>query len=365
LRIGIDVHTIGARKTGNERFITNIVRELRGLCTHELFLYFGSQDAPGLWPKHPLTHTRAMAGPSLLRVPYLLPRISARDRLDVLLVQYTAAGRIRFPVVPVIHDVSFASEQAASYFSTTDRMRMRATIPRTMRRAPRIITVSEFSRDEIVRLYGIPRDRIDVAHDAPDPKLTAMDSKSPAEAPPYFLAIGNIERRKNLITLVRAFARLRSEHPEISEKLVIVGKDGYGAAEVKKAAAALGDPRIVFAGYIADAALASLLAHATCLAYPSAYEGFGLPVIEAMAAGVPALASDIPVMREVAGDAGMLLPVQDPSAWADALFRIATNEELRLDMISKGRARAARFSWKASAEVVLESLERAAAEPLP
>src|SRR5205823_12378623 len=118
--------------------------------------------------------------------------------------------------------------------------------------------------------------------------------------------------------------------------------------------------RVVFTGYVDDGALVGLMRRATAFAYPSVYEGFGLPPVEAMAAGTPAVVADIPVTREVVGDAGLRLPATDPAAWGDALLRLAGDDVMRAVLVERGRKRAAEFSWDASAAVVLAALERAA-----
>jgi glycosyltransferase involved in cell wall biosynthesis len=180
---------------------------------------------------------------------------------------------------------------------------------------------------------------------------------------PFFLSIGNLQPRKNLITLVKAYRALVAAHPGLPEKLVIVGQEWRGdtAVELQRETSDLqAAGRVVFTGYIRDDELIGLLQRATAFAYPSIYEGFGLPPVEAMAAGAPALVADIPVTREVVADAGLRLPAKDVDAWADALLRIATDQRERTDFIERGRTRAATFTWQRSAERILEALEAAA-----
>jgi glycosyltransferase involved in cell wall biosynthesis len=173
--------------------------------------------------------------------------------------------------------------------------------------------------------------------------------------------VGNLQPRKNLETLVEAYARVVQSRPDLPERLVLVGKEVYAAGPVYERAATLRQSgRVLFTGYLPHQDLIGLLQGATAFAYPSVYEGFGLPPVEAMVAGVPALVSDIPVMREVAGEAALRLPPLDPAAWADALMKVATDARLRSSLIERGRARAARYTWEACAEVVLAALERAA-----
>jgi glycosyltransferase involved in cell wall biosynthesis len=363
LRLGIDAHAIGERRTGNERFIANVVRELRGLCEHELVLYFTRPESAAAWPSSPGTEVRLLrpANP-VLRIPVVLPVRAFRDRLDALLVQYTGPPFVSCPVVTVVHDVAFAL--FPQYFSLSDRLWMGRTIPATMRRAASVVTVSEFSRDEIRRVYGLRPGRVVVAPNGVDPVFLARPDRPGPRRDPFFLAVGNLQPRKNVATLIRAYRRLLEWHPEVPERLVVVGQEWLAeeAAALRLEAADLtANGRVVFAGYVQDTQLVDLMREATAFAYPSLYEGFGLPPLEAMAAGTPALVSDIPVMREVVGDAAVRLPATDVEAWAKGLLRVATDGALREDLARRGPQRAARFTWQASARVVLAELERAAA----
>jgi len=168
LRIGIDAHAIGGRQTGNERFIANLIPALRELCEHDLFLYFTDGRAAAGWPAQHGTTIRILSpGNPLIRIPFSLPARAARDRLDVLFVQYTAPPITGIPVVTIVHDVAFA--RFPEFFTPKERLWMRRTIPFTMRRAAQIVTVSDFSKAEIVRVFGVAEERITVAHNGVDP----------------------------------------------------------------------------------------------------------------------------------------------------------------------------------------------------
>ena len=139
---------------------------------------------------------------------------------------------------------------------------------------------------------------------------------------------------------------------------MIVGKEQFGAEQVHREAEELRNAgKVVFTGHIDDQTLIGLLQHATAFAYPSVYEGFGLPPLEAMAMGVPVVVADIPVMREVVGDAALLLPPTSERAWSDALWRLSSEEALTKHLSLRGRDRAAEFTWEASARNVLTTLE--------
>lgn len=360
LRIGIDAHAIGERKTGNERFVSNLIPALRSLCDHELVLYFTRPEVAAEWgaATGPEVHVLKPAHP-LARIPITLPYRAKKDRLDVLLVQYTGPPILGCPLVTVVHDVAYALYPR--YYSATARVWMRRTIPYTMRRAAGVVTVSEFSKREIVRVHGIPPGRITVAHNGVDPIFRDPSPHPSPLEPPFFLTVGNLQPRKNLSTLVRAYRRLVLEHPEIRERLVIVGQEWFDAESLHRETADLRSAgRLVFTGYIPDDQVVGLLHRATAFAYPSVYEGFGLPPVESMATGTATLVSDIPVMREVVGEACLRISPLDESAWGAALARIATDASLRAELAERGRTGSARFTWEGSARSVLGALERAA-----
>jgi glycosyltransferase involved in cell wall biosynthesis len=363
LRLGIDAHAIGERQTGNERFITNVTRALGTVCDHELILFVGTAAAADGFRGMERVQVRVMRPDNpAARLLWWFPTVARRDRLDALLVQYVGPPFVACPVVTVVHDVAFAVYP--EFYSRAERMWMPRAIPATMRRAAGVVTVSRFSRDEIRRLYGISEDRVTVAYNGVDPVFLGNGDGAPVAPrvePPYFLAVGNLQPRKNLVTLIRAYRTLVARHPNTAERLVVVGQEFYAADAVLAEAADLTRAgRIVFTGYVPDADLVALLRSATAFAYPSVYEGFGLPAVEAMAMGVPTLVSDVPVMREVTGDAAVRLPPTDPKAWADALGSVASDGDRRTDLANRGRRRAADFTWESAARQVLAALEAAA-----
>jgi glycosyltransferase involved in cell wall biosynthesis len=361
LRIGIDAHAIGGRLTGNERYIANLIPALTHGSDHAFVLYFTRPDAMADWRGLPRTTLRLLrpAHP-VVRIPVGLPWHARRDRLDVLLVQYAGPPVPTCPIVTIVHDVAFALYP--EYYSRLERIWMPRAIPSTMRRAAAVVTVSGFSSSEIARVYAIPTSKITVSYNAVGrPFRTPGPNGSPDRVDPYFLAVGNLQPRKNLTTLLDAYRRLIAEHPERRERLLIVGQRWRHAHGTLHAAEDLRrSGRLAFVGYVSDERLVELLRGATAFAYPSIYEGFGLPPLEALAVGTPTIVGDIPVMREVLGEAALRVPTKDPAAWAEALLRVATDPPLREDLVERGRRVASRFTPEASAEPVLAALEAAA-----
>ncbi len=365
LRIGIDAHAIGERKTGNERVIANLIPALRRLCDHRFVLYFTHPEAAEQWRVLPNTEVRLLRpSSSVVRIPVALPVRAARDRLDVLLVQYTAPPVVGCPVVTVVHDVAFAL--FPHFYTRGERVWMRRTIPATMRRAAAVVTVSEFSKREILRVYGIPPGRVVVAPNGVAPVFLDPAPRPAPQDPPFFLTVGNLQPRKNVATLVQGYRRAVELRPGLAERLVVVGQEWSSrtaGALLRETTDLRAAGRVAFTGYVSDHDLVGLLQRATAFAYPSLYEGFGLPVVEAMAAGAPVLASDVPAHREVAGQAARLVVATDPEAWAEALLEMAGDGRLRTRMARLGRERAGGFTWERSARAVLGALEAAANVP--
>lgn len=359
LRIGVAAHKLGREGTSADRVVSNLIMALRDVCDHDLVLYLTDPEATERWRSRGYFRTTVrLLRPShpLVRLPLALPLAAARDNLDVLLAHVHRPPASPCPVVCLVNDVSFA--RMPQYFSRLERTYMNRTIPASMRRSQALVAISEFTRDEIVRVYDIPASRITVAPCAADPMFFDSTRRRSAVAPPFFLSIGNLQPRKNLITLIRAYQQLIEQHPSVPERLVIVGKNGFQAEQVHRVAEELhAAGKVVFTGHVDDQSLIGLLQHATAFAYPSVYEGFGLPPLEAMAMGVPVVVADIPVMREVVGNAALRLPATSKRAWAETLRKLSSERALAQRLSVRGRERAAEFTWEASARSVLTTLE--------
>jgi glycosyltransferase involved in cell wall biosynthesis len=264
-----------------------------------------------------------------------------------------AAGRRN---VVLIHDVAALRRPEA--YGRVYAAYQRRLLPAVARKARRVITVSEFSRAEIAELLGVPRAGIEVAPNGVDARFSPGADPAPAAERfgldrPYVLAVGTRSARKNLGALSQASRRLG----ELGVELVVAGSArGYLRGEEPPE----GLRRL---GYVEDPLLPGLYAGARALAMPSLHEGFGLPCLEAMAAGVPVVAARSGALPETCGDAALLVE-PEPEALADALVAAATNAELRERLSRAGTARAARFGWDAAAERADQVLGRALEEAL-
>jgi glycosyltransferase involved in cell wall biosynthesis len=271
--------------------------------------------------------------------PFVLP-VQAR-RLDVLhCTTFRAPLRAPLPVVVTVHDL--AAIHFPELFTTWTRLYAKTFLPAVLRGAARVLAVSEFTKRDVAEVAGVPADRIDVAYNAADPSVFTPDG--PAAEGDYVLAVGTLEPRKNLPRLIDATARLGLE-------LRIAGARGWGGVDVDA-------PHVRWAGRPSDNELATLLRGALCLAYPSLWEGFGIPVLEAMLCGTPVVTSDGSAMAEVAGGAAELVDPRDVDSIAAGIERaLARRDELR----SAGLERARGFTWAATADAVVDSYRRALA----
>ena len=258
------------------------------------------------------------------------------------------------PYVVTVHDMGL--EVLRDAHPLAKRLYTRRLIPHTARKARLIITNSEYSKWQIVRFLGIPEDRIRVTPLAASPAFKPVPSQP---ANPYFLYVGNLEPRKNLERLIEAFARM----PGNDYHLVIAGNRWYHGDAAEAKARALGlDGRVKFLGYVPRAELPGLFSGATAFVYPSLLEGFGLPILEAMACGTPVITSNNSSMKEIANDAAVLIDPRDLRGMTEALVRVGEDQSLRQDLSKRGSVRAAEFSWTRTAELTMDAYREVAAD---
>jgi glycosyltransferase involved in cell wall biosynthesis len=300
-----------------------------------------------------------------------VPRLEWLLRFDVLFAPNFLPPPIgRRPFVMTVHDLAFRVQPETASSST---VRWLGRFDETLRRARAILTVSDTTRRDLLDHYRVPDERVTVVPPAVDHHVFRPFPSNIARAvcarygiaPPYLLWLGGIERRKNLPLLVRAF---RSLPDSIRPSLVLVGPrvpwspEGWtelGAALQQLPPEVRG--KVVVTGYVPEEDKVALLSGAEGFVYPSLYEGFGLPVLEAMACGTPALTSNVSALPETAGDAALLVDPKDHQSIAEGIERILTDRRLRRRLAAAGIARAARFHWEETARLTAEALQRAGA----
>ena len=357
LRVGIDGRAFASPAAGVRRYVEGLVPALLDLAdAPEIVALGGEAGIPsGLArveaPAHPATN----AGWTLVG----LPRAAAKAAVDLVHAPaYTAPFWAPVPVVLTIHDVSY-ERHPEWYPYRRDRLR-RAFYRRSARSAARILTDSEFSAGEIAAAYGIARDSITVAPLGVSPAFRPADPSLPCGLPsnvtiPYLLHVGDLHERRNLMVVVEALIESRRHFGALpSLSLVLAGID-RGVTEALCAVAKEADApdAVMPLGVVDEEQLHMLYRCATALVYPSRYEGFGFPVLEAMASGTPVIASRAASIPELVADAGVLLDPDDGSAWREAIVKVVNDEPLRTSMRASGLARASRFTWDRTARATM------------
>jgi len=365
----MDCRTLSGRLTGDRTFTLGILRGLAELLAgdeHQVLAIMKDPAGAELVPRHPAIETIIAPGlPGRLWMAGTFPLIARRRRADVALFHYMGPLLSPCPTVTVVHDVVWRA--LPQTFPRRARLWLDAFLPGTMRRAAAVVTVSKFSRGEIARHFGVPPAKIHVVHDAVDASFHPVTDSAALAAvrekyqlpQRFILSIGLLQPRKNVVGLVDAYAGLpAARRQEIG--LAIAGRPGWRYDAILRRAEAGAAPGIVrVTGYVDDEDLPALYSAATCLAYPSLYEGFGLPPLEAMACGTPVLCSNVTSLPEVVGDAALTVDPYDVDALRDGLERLLTDEALRKRLWAAGIERAKRFTWEASARSLLAVLRGA------
>jgi glycosyltransferase involved in cell wall biosynthesis len=266
------------------------------------------------------------------------------------------------PTVLTVHDLVYRLFPA--YHKRLNYWFLNTAMPLFVRRASALITVSESSKRDLIRLYGVPADKITVVYEAASAVFQPASTEQIAAAKAhyglperYLITLGTIEPRKNLLRLVSALRALRQQDPQLA--LVIVGRTGWLYQEFFQELEKLDDRRaVLLPGYVPDEELPAVLSGATALVLASLYEGFGLPILEAMACGTPVVCSNVSSMPELGGDAARYFDPQDTSQMADVIGGVLRDGNLRADMRQRGLEQAARFSWQRTARETLDVYRR-------
>jgi len=364
MRFSVDAHAIGQHLTGNETYIRNLLNCFEVLDREADFIaYVSREDAIADVPQR--FQARRVAVNPFVRLGYDLPQRVAEDRPALLHVQYTAPLTCSAPIVVSVHDVSYLEHP--EYFTAFRALQLRLTVRRTVKAASCVLTPSAFSKRRILEAYQLPDDKVvvlpngvssvfhPVAREAAQRGLRSTSKASMPGGVPFVLTVGDLQPRKNHLGLIRAFEELLRVHPQLPHHLLVVGKETWYAPSVRTAARkSQAADRIHFTGFVDDEELRRLYGACDLFVYPSFYEGFGLPILEAMACGRAVACSNTSAMPEVADSAALLF---DPNSQRELMFAmrdLLLNPELRQRMERLGVQRASMFSWMSSAAKTLE-----------
>jgi glycosyltransferase involved in cell wall biosynthesis len=369
VHVGFDASALRPLTTGAEEYQRNLVDAL-SRSGDDLALTVYTPRSVVAWPPNVRTHEMPWkAGDSAARLvkgAFLLPRRWSLDHLDVLHIPfyYLPLGAPLTSVVTV-YDVRFARFPAT--YRRARLLFLRWAVPQSLRRARRIIAISEFTKREIVEAFDVSPDKIAVT------PLAVSSRFQPAAAPeqiaairlkygfraPFVLCVGTIEPRKNLERTVEAFGRLRRRGTD--HILVLAGPPYFGMHRLAATIARLrleGVVRVI--GHVPDEEMPALYSAADVFVYPSLYEGFGIPVLEAMTCGTPVVASNVSSIPEVAGEAAVLFDPRDAEALAGAIEAVLSSAEVTARLRAAGRERAACFTWAETARRTVDAYRQAA-----
>ncbi|HTL38977.1 MAG TPA: glycosyltransferase family 1 protein [Kofleriaceae bacterium] len=366
MRIGVDLLFLAAGRGGGiERYVRGLLAGFARVGPDHEYVLFTNADCRGTFELAPrfteiAANVSATFRPAkLVWEQTVLPVQLARERIDVLLAPANIAPIVhRCPTAVIMHDViPFIRPEV---FTRTERLAMRSLFRASALRSDTIITISESSRRDILRLFGVPPERVTVIPGACDeqfrPTPPTPESREalrqhgvPDE---YLLYVAAARSYKNVDGLIRAFRLLKDRG--LRHSLVITGLADRASADLVALADSLGLARdVVFSGFVDDRWLPALYSAAAALVFPSLYEGFGLPVIEAMACGTPVAAANRTSLPEVVGDAGLLFDPDSPEDIARTIERVLGDAALREQLIARGIARAKAFTWD---RVAIETL---------
>lgn len=370
--IAIDIRLVGKQRTGDEAVFRNLTRALLEADRENEYLLLTDERDPETLES--ISKRLGVSGGGNAKVIALqgrnrfvwnlisLPLFLLWKEVDIFHTQYILPFFVpeRTKVVAHIHDVSFRA--FPGLIGPADRLFLALLIPRTMKRADLLVAPSEFTKSEIVKYYGVPVSKVavvpnavadDFFHEPTDIDLVRVRRKY--RLPERFLlTVGTLQPRKNIPFLLRAFATL---HERVSDMSLVVAGNRSAHHYDREIDRALTETHVAtfvrFPGFIADEDLPALYRLATGLVFPSRYEGFGIPLLEAFAAGVPAAASDISPFREVGADAALYFHSDDIVRCAEALYTLSTDKTLKERLKDKGRERLDAYSWAESAHVLL------------
>jgi glycosyltransferase involved in cell wall biosynthesis len=352
LLIGIDSHGVEREGEGNATYARNLISALFRTSRDDDFVLFASDPEHTFYRSLPRRgHSRVVRtaqGKGLARVAWTLGWAASRQPVDVLHVQYLAPLWYRGPLVVTVHDLAFL--HVPESFPPRLRVALKALVPLSIRRASRVIVGSEFTRRDILARYGIRPERITVVPHGLESRFQPCEAEDSARIlaryglqPGFLFSLGRLNPRKNLARLIQAHACMRQRGAP-AVPLVIGGKPDGMNGVFPGGLQALEADGVRWMGIIPDEDLPAFYRGASAFIFPSLFEGFGLPVLEAMACGTPVVTSNRTSLPEVAGDAGLLVDPESIEALADAMARVLTDKVLARELRQRGLVRIHRYS---------------------
>lgn len=358
--IGIDASRSNTKqKTGTEYYSYELIKNIVKFDEYNFRLY--SKEPITYLEKRSNVENKAMSFPRL----WSQIRLSAEIYQNPPAVLFEPAHTIPLyhgkKTIVTLHDLGF--KYFPELYTPLERMYHNYCMNFSVRHATKIIAISNATRDDLVKLYGAKKDKISVIYHGFDKERFFPAKSQPSDEikalQPYIFFIGRIEAKKNIKNLVKAFGRLRQDST-IKQKLVLAGRPGYQYEEIKKEIDSL--PReirkdVIELGYVYDEQVGELTRHASLFAFPSRFEGFGMPLIETMACGVPIVASNTTSIPEILSDAGLMSDPDDIEELAKNMGIVIKNQNIRNDLIKKGLKRSSEFSWEKCARETLSVIK--------
>jgi len=385
MKIGIDIRNIGKKRTGDEVVFFNLVKNLAKISakggpasgwdnTYLLFTDILDKDIIasirfdlGIKDNDKFKIISLKSAGKFIWNAWILPRYLKKNPVDIYHTQYILPFFVskKIKLVTTIHDVSFNAHP--EMIGKIDLLFLKLLIPKSLKKASQIITVSEFTKNEIIKFYNINSEKIEVAHnavggnflqDVSEEKLQSVKNKYNLPEK-FILYIGTMQPRKNLPTLIEAYAKIKNTNPEI--KLVLCGNinsHNFDKGINQKIEEHLIQEDVIFPGFIDEEDKPAIFKLSQIFCYPSLYEGFGIPLLEAFASNIPVVASDIPAHREVGEKSISYFEPKNVANCSQKIKILIERPDLRDNLTQKGISQLANFSWRKSTQKILETYEK-------
>ncbi len=362
-RIAINAHLLNLsgnyRSAGINWYIYHLLKNLESIPDFDYTVFLSDVHAREQFQHLHLVRSRLPTHNPIVRIfweQFIQPGALRASQADLLhALAFAGPRQISIPWLVTIYDLSFMKFPQS--FNALNRIYLKYAVRDSLRRADRAIAISESTKRDLVSLFGVSPNKVCTIHCGVDAAFKpAPDSTDVAQLraryslpEKFILYLGTIEPRKNIVRLLRAFARARRD-ARLPHRLVMVGARGWKYAQVDRVIEGEGiEGQVIFTGYAPQEELVSWYRAADLFVYPSLYEGFGLPPLEAMACGTPVVTSNASSLPEVVGDAALMVNPDDERSLAEAIIRALTDRTLRQDMIARGITQAKKFSWERTA----------------